>query len=115
MNNYNPQPGGSNLLASDWGNTNARFVAQDIRHVADKVQFALQMLRSVVDGSDVIEKEIIDASNATTPITREGLRAFAYRIDGQQVQINQVISHLEQMMRDINSSTENIQHSRTGW
>lgn len=48
-------------------------------------------------------------------ITREGLRAFAYRIDGQQVQINQVISHLEQMMRDINSSTENIQHSRTGW
>lgn len=45
MNNYNPQPGGSNLLASDWGNTNARFVAQDIRHVADKVQFALQMLK----------------------------------------------------------------------
>lgn len=115
MTNYSAQPTGANLLSSDWGNTNTRFVAQDIRHVADKVQFALQILKGVVDGSDIIEKEIVDASNATNPITREGLRAFAYRIDGQQSQINQVITQLEQMMVDINTSTQNIQGVRSGW
>lgn len=117
MSNYNPQPSGSSLLSSDWGGTTTKYVAQDIHHVADKVQFALQILKGVVNGSDVIEKEIIDLSNSSSdiPPSRESIRAFAYRIDGQQGQINQVIDQLEQMMNDINRSTDAIRHTRSGW
>jgi hypothetical protein len=87
----------------------------NIDHIADKARLSLQMLKGIVDGFDTIEKEIVDASNATNPITREGLRAFAYRIDGQQNQIKNAITSLEQMMIDIDRTTDSIQSPKTNW
>jgi len=114
MSNYNPNPQQPNYMTSDWGGSNTKYTALSIDHVADKAKFAIQMLEGVVDGFDVIEKEIIEASNASVPITREGLRAFAYRVDGQQNQIKQTLQQLKQMMNDIDNKTDNIQH-RSSW
>lgn len=115
MSNYNPNPQQPNYMSSDWGSSTTKHTAFQIDAVADKAQFAIQMLEAVVDGFDVIEKEIIEASNASVPITREGLRAFAYRVDGQQNQIKQTLHHLKLMMSDIDSKTDNIQRGRTSW
>lgn len=116
MSNYNPNPNqGTNYLTSDWGSSHTKHTAFQIDALSEKAQFAIHMLESVVDGFDTIEKEIMEASNASVPITREGLRAFAYRVDGQQNQIKQTLQHLKQMMTDIGGKTDNIQRGRTNW
>jgi translation initiation factor 2 alpha subunit (eIF-2alpha) len=113
--NYRPPTQSPNYMTSDWGSSQTKYAAMNIDHVADKAKFAIQMLDSVVNGFDIIEKEIVDASNATNPITREGLRAFAYRIDGQQNQIKEALQHLKHMMDDIDRKTDSIQGQRTSW
>lgn len=104
-----------NYMTSDWGTSHAKMTAMNIDHLADKAKFAIEILESTLNGFDAIEKEIVDASNATNPITREGLRAFAYRIDTQQNQIKQSLQHLKHMMIDIDKTTDKIQAPKTSW
>jgi hypothetical protein len=116
MSNYNPGPGNTpNYMSSDWGNTQAKYTAMNIDHIADKAKFAIQMLEGVVNGFDVIEKEIVDISQASVMPSREQIRAYAYRIDGQQQQIKQTLEQLKQMMNDIDRKTDNIQGQRNSW
>jgi hypothetical protein len=102
-------------MSSDWGNSQTKYAALNIDHIADKAKFAIEILEASVKAFDSIEKEIVDASNATTPITREGLRAFSYRIDSQQQQLIQGLRQLKQMMDDIDKTTDSIQKQRTDW
>jgi translation initiation factor 2 alpha subunit (eIF-2alpha) len=114
MSDYTPNTS-PNYMSSDWGNSQTKYTAMNIQHVTSKAEFAINMLEGVVNGFDGIEKEIVDASNATVPITREGLRAFAYRIDTQQNQIKQSLDQLKQMLNEIKNSSGNIQSQRTSW
>ncbi|CAM4242537.1 hypothetical protein BAMA_03140 [Bacillus manliponensis] len=111
---YTPKPT-PNYMSSDWGTSNAKTTALKIDHVADKAKFAVQMLESALKGFDTIEKEIIDASESTTPPTRESIRAFAYRIDTCQNQLQDGLTQLKQMMEDIDKTTDTIQQSKTSW
>lgn len=115
MSNYTPPNQSPNYMTSDWGNSQVKYTAMGIDHLADKAKFAIQMLEVSLSGFDTIEKEIVDASNATTPITREGLRAFSYRIDAQQNQIRQSLSSLKEMMTDIDKVTDHIQKPKANW
>lgn len=114
MSDYTPNPT-PNYMSSDWGNTQTKYAALNIDHIADKAKFAVEILEATVKAFDSIEKEIVDASHATTPITREGLRGFSYRIDAQQQQLIQGLQHLKQMMTDIDKATDTIQKQRTSW
>lgn len=114
MGDYSPGTS-PNYMASDWGNSQAKYTALNIQHVTSKAEFAISMLEGVVNGFDGIEKEIIDASNASVPITREGLRAFAYRVDTQQGQIKQSLDQLKQMLNEIKNSSGTIQSQKTSW
>jgi hypothetical protein len=115
MTNYNPNPKSPNYMSSDWGNSNTKMTAFHIDAISDKAKFAIEMLESALKGFDTIEKEIVDASNATNPISREGLRAFAYRVDTHQNQVADGLKRLKQMMDDIDKSTDQIQNQRTSW
>jgi hypothetical protein len=114
VSDYTPKPT-PNYMSSDWGNSQTKYATLNIDHIADKAKFAIEILEASVKAFDSIEKEIIDASNATTPITREGLRAFSYRIDSQQQQLIQGLRQLKQMMDDIDKTTDSIQKQRTDW
>lgn len=114
MSDYTPNPV-PNYMSSDWGNTQTKYAALNIDHIADKAKFAVEILEASVKAFDSIEKEIVDASNATNPITREGLRAFSYRIDAQQQQLLQGLKHLKQMMNEIDKATDSIQKPKTTW
>ncbi|WP_410983227.1 hypothetical protein [Bacillus cereus] len=111
---YTPNPS-PNYMSSDWGTYNTKTTALKIDHVADKAKFAIQMLESALKGFDTIEKEIIDASQSTNPPSRESIRAFAYRIDSCQNQLQNGLSQLKQMMEDIDKTTDTIQQSKTSW
>jgi translation initiation factor 2 alpha subunit (eIF-2alpha) len=115
MSDYTPNTTSPNYMSSDWGNSQAKYTAMNIDHVADKAKFAIEMLESALKGFDTIEKEIVDASNASNPITREGLRAFAYRVDTHQNQVQDGLNRLKQMMNDIDKATDGIQRQRTSW
>lgn len=114
MSDYTPNPT-PNYMSSDWGSTQTKYAALNIDHIADKAKFAIEILETSVKAFDSIEKEIVDASQATNPITREGLRAFSYRIDAQQQQLIQGLQQLKQMMTDIDKATDTIQKQRTNW
>ncbi|SDY88737.1 hypothetical protein SAMN05444416_109175 [Thermoactinomyces sp. DSM 45892] len=114
MSDYSPKPV-PNYMSSDWGQLHTKTAALNIDHLADKATFAIQVLESTVKAFDSIEKEIVDASNAATPITREGLRAFSFRIDAQQQQLMQGLQQLKQMMTDIDKATNSIQQPKTSW
>lgn len=114
MSGYTP-PNQPNYMSSDWGGQQQKMTAMNIQHVIDKGQFAISMLEGVVNGFDTIERKIVDASNATTPISREGLRGFAYDIDAQQNQIKQTLEQLKQMLGEIKSTTGTMGQQRTNW
>jgi hypothetical protein len=111
---YTP-PTSPNYMSSDWGTTKTRETALKIDHVADKAKFAIEMLESALRGFDAIEKEIVDASQSTIPPSREALRAFAYRIDTYQKQVQDGLTRLKQMMVDIDHITDHIQSPKTSW
>lgn len=113
-NGYTPDPT-PNYMSSDWGNNQTKQTAQHIDHVADKAKFAIEMLESALKGFDTIEKEIIDASQSTNPPSRETIRAFAYRIDTHQQQLQDGLSRLKKMMEDIDKVTDTIQRPKTSW
>lgn len=112
---YTPSPSTPNYMSSDWGSSQTKYTVQHIDHVADKAKFAIQMLETAVKGLDVLEKEIVDLSNATTIPSRESIRALAYRIDAQQGQVQSGLDHLKNMMSEIDRATDNIQKPRTSW
>jgi len=114
MSNYSPPPF-PNYLSSDWGQSQAKYTAMNIDHIADKARFAIDMLESVLKAFDVIEKEIVDASQSSVPPSREAIRAFAYRIDAQQQQLASGLQHLKQMMVEIDRVTDKIQAPKTDW
>lgn len=112
---YTPPTASPNYMASDWGSSKTKETALKIDHIADKAQFAIEMLESALRGFDTIEKEIVDISNATSMPSREQIRAFAYRIDTNQNQLRDGLTRLKQMMTDVDRATDNIQQVRTGW
>ncbi|WP_028777419.1 hypothetical protein [Shimazuella kribbensis] len=114
MSDYTPKPT-PNYMSSDWGSNQTKLATLNIDHIADKAKFAIEILEASVKAFDSLEKEIVDASHATNPITREGLRAFSYRIDTQQQQLIQGLQHLKQMMDDIDKTTDSIQKQKTNW
>jgi hypothetical protein len=114
MSDYTPKPT-PNYLSSDWGSLQSKLTTLNIDHIANKAKFAIEILETSVRAFDAIEKEIVDASNASVPITREGLRAFSYRIDAQQQQLMHGLKKLKQMMDDIDKATDTIQKQRTDW
>ncbi|WP_237446668.1 hypothetical protein [Shimazuella alba] len=67
MSDYTPKPT-PNYMSSDWGNSQTKYAALNIDHIADKAKFAIEILEASVKAFDSIEKEIVDASNATTPL-----------------------------------------------
>lgn len=104
-----------NYMSSDWGNAKTKETALKIDHIADKAKFAIEMLESALRGFDSIEKEIMEASQSTNPPSRETLRAFAYRIDACQNQVQDGLVRLKQMMTDIDEVTDRIQSTKTTW
>lgn len=114
MSNYqaNPTP---NYMTSDWGSSQQKLTAMQTNHIADKAQFAITMIESVVNHFDTIEKEIVDMSNSTVQPTREGIRAFSYRIDAQQSQIKEALRHLKEMLSEVKETTNKAQQSRMTW
>lgn len=108
MNNYTPKPT-ANYLVSDWGTSTRKETALKIDHIADKAQFAIEMLESALRGFDTIEKEIVDISNASAMPSRETIRAFAYRIDTHQRQVQDGLERIKNMMKDIDKATDVIQ------
>lgn len=117
MSNYTPPTTSPNYMTSDWGHSRQKETALKIDHIADKAQFAIDMLESALRGFDTIEREIVDISNASTMPSREQIRAFAYRIDTNQNQLRDGLARLKQMMTDIDRATDNIQRQpvRTSW
>lgn len=111
---YEPKPT-PNYMSSDWGKSATKETALKIDHVADKAKFAIEMLESALKGFDTIEKEIIDASQSTNPPSRESIRAFAYRIDTHQNQVQDGLNHLKKMMEAIDQATDTIQTPKTTW
>jgi translation initiation factor 2 alpha subunit (eIF-2alpha) len=114
MSEYTPNTS-PNYMASDWGNSQAKYTALNIQHVTSKAEFAISMLEGVVNGFDSIEKEIVDVSQSQNMPTREQIRSYAYRIDTQQNQIKQSLEQLKQMLNEIKNSSGNIQNQRTSW
>jgi hypothetical protein len=114
MTNYTPNTSNS-YLSSDWGNNQAKTTALHIDHLADKASFAIEMLESALRGFDTLEKEIVDLSQSTTPPSREAIRAFAYRIDTHQQQLQDGLGRLKIMMTNIDKATDGIQQTRTSW
>lgn len=115
MGSYTPPTQPVNYMTSDWGGTKSKETALKIDHIADKAQFAIEMLESALRGFDTIEKEIIDISNATQLPSREAIRAFAYRIDTHQNQVSDGLQRLRAMMVDVDRATDGIQGVRSGW
>lgn len=113
-NNYNP-PTAPNYMTSDWGSSTTKETALKVDFIADKAKFAIEMLQTALAGFDTIEKEIIDASQATAPPSRETIRAFAYRIDTHQKQVQDGLDRLKLMMTDIDNATDRIQTPKTSW
>jgi hypothetical protein len=112
---YTPPVATPNYMTSDWGSSKTKETALKIDHIADKAQFAIEMLESALRGFDTIEKEIVDISNATQMPSREQIRAFAYRVDTHQKQVQDGLERLKQMMRDVDRATDNIQAVKTSW
>lgn len=115
MNSYVPPTSTRNYMTSDWGSSTTKETALKIDHLADKAQFAIEMLESALRGFDTLEKEIIDISNASTMPSREQIRAFAYRIDTHQNQLGDGLQRLKKMMHDVDKATDPIQGVKTGW
>jgi hypothetical protein len=109
MNDYSPTPTPPNYMTSDWGNQRTQETALRVDFIADKANLAIENLESALTGMDAIEKEIIDISNATVMPSRETIRAFAYRIDAQQKQLQLGLDKLKNMMKDIDETTNTIQ------
>lgn len=103
------------MSQADWGMNQTKLAAIENKHLADKAEFAITIIEGVVNGFDVIEKEIVDMSNSGVQPTREGIRAFAHRIDGQQNQIKQALQQLKEMVGDMKTTNQQIQSNRSGW
>lgn len=114
MNSYVPPTSTPNYMSSDWGSSKTKETALKIDHIADKAEFAIEMLESALRGFDTLEKEIVDLSNASQMPSREQIRAFSYRIDTHQNQLQDGLSRLKQMMKDVDRATDNIQ-PKTSW
>lgn len=112
---YTPQPRQQGYMTSDWGSSKTKETALKIDHIADKAEFAIEMLESALRGFDTLEKEIVDMSNSTTMPSREQVRAIAYRIDTHQNQVSDGLNRLKYMMKDVDKATDNIQGVRTSW
>lgn len=100
--------------SADWGNSQVKYTAQNIDHLADKAKFGLEMLDSTLHSFGSVRKEIVDASNAQHPITREGLRSYAYRIEALENQLREATSRVKTTLTEIDLATDKIQH-KSGW
>jgi hypothetical protein len=109
MSDYTP-PNSPNYMSSDWGNYRTQHTANNIDHISDKAKFAIEMLETALRGFDTIEKEIVDVAQSQNLPSREQIRAFAYRIDTHQNQVQDGLNRLKQMMVDIDKATDNIQN-----
>jgi hypothetical protein len=112
---YTPPTISPNYMTSDWGSSKTKETTMKIDHIADKAQFAIEMLESALRGFDTIEKEIVDLSNSSQMPSRESIRAFAYRIDTHQKQVQDGLERIKQMMLDIDKATDGIQSYKTSW
>lgn len=104
----------NNYMTSDWGNSQVKYTAQNIDHLADKAKFGLDMMDAALLSFDSVRKEIMDASNAQHPITREGLRSYAFRIEAIQNQMREAAHRVKQTMTEIDQATDRIQ-VKSGW
>lgn len=120
MSDYTPPVGGNNnymsQLNNSWGHhTPQQKTADKIDNIADKAKFALDMQDMIVQAIDMIEKEIMEMAGAPQPPNSSQLRTLAHRLNGQQQQLRQVMSHTKTFMKDIDHATDNIQRAKYSW
>lgn len=117
MSNYVPPVNSIPNYMSSWGNysTPAQQTANKIDHIADKAHFALEMLDTVIQGMDALEKELVEMSNLPHPPNSHMIRSIAHRMDAQQQQLKQVTHHVKHFMGDIDRATDVIQTNRASW
>jgi hypothetical protein len=117
MSDYTPPVGqASTNYMSGWGtNSQTKSTAKDISHIADKSEFAVDMIENALIGFDAIEKELMELSSSSVPPTPEMLRIIAHRIDTNQKQVQKGLEKVKEFQKDIAKNSSVIQNPNAGW
>lgn len=101
---------------SSWGyNSPQQQVANKVDHVADKINFALDMANNQVIGIDGIETELRALASGQTPPRPEQLLSIAGRLNSLQNQLKDNFTKVQQMTKEIDITTDVIQSGQGGW
>lgn len=97
-----------------WGyNSPHQVSANKIDHIADKMNFALDIISNQILSIDGIENELRALATGTAPPRPEQLIALAARLDSCQNQITDNVSKVKLMTKEIETTTDTIQTSKT--
>lgn len=106
-----------NSNSNGWGNQHTNDVANKVDHIADKIQFAVDMVNNAAISLESAQQELNALANAPYPPQSSQLSQLASRIGTSKRQIDDGLAKIKEMARTIDSETDHIQtnNQSRGW
>lgn len=99
-----------------WGNHHTNYIANKVDHLAEKIAFAVDMVKNASMSLESAQQELIAMSNAPYPPQSGQLLSLSSRIATCKKQIDDGLLKIQEMARAIDMETDNIQtNSPKAW
>jgi hypothetical protein len=102
---------------STWGSpTNqAQLTAHQIDHIADKAKFGLSIMKSELHSVSALRKEIAVIVGQPHPPQSSQIASIGVQLEAIERKLGDAVGRLDEMMSEIDRTTDTIQNQRSTW